>query len=521
MAPREASPVPLAQWGSMLTAATCAMADEPMAAPHAAHRVTPEKAAALHAAHRVTPDAALRELARVEAAADVATPVEAELAAVGDAEVLAEMSRSSQWQASLKGWLTHHEVCSSASASRTAALLWRGGFDSFWALMQADEDAFKARGLEDRRASRLAAALRRDRAAVIARRDDADRALELVQKAAKAGREVHVAVYDGDESLAARVSAAGLAAVIADEPKDFLLFPSTFAPLPAAEETRSRGALASAAGAPLARAGRAPLFPRVTPPNEVALEPVQGASPLFPRVTPPNEVALEPVRALFRPPGGATFLEHGVAVIPNAVDDATVDACRTRAIEDLAACEAAVAQRLEALDPTAPDAHHEAVRCERCDFAELVRRDGGRCDVRVRCGDAPYADLFRHEAILPAALAALGGGDVVLLYSGVMVARAGAAEDQKWHKDGDHLFAEGGDQPPHALTVFIPLQDLTPSNGPTEFRLGSHRRSAESPPKRSRRSPVPLFPATFAPWAPRALAADAADDTVLFNPTSM
>ena len=166
MAPREASPVPLAQWGSMLTAATCAMADEPMAAPHAAHhRVTPEKAAALHAAHRVTPDAALRELARVEAAADVATPVEAEPAAVGDAEVLAEMSRSSQWQASLKGWLTHHEVCSSASASRTAALLWRGGFDSFWALMQADEDAFRARGLEDKRASRLAAALRRDRAA--------------------------------------------------------------------------------------------------------------------------------------------------------------------------------------------------------------------------------------------------------------------------------------------------------------------------------------------------------------------
>ena len=143
--------MPLAQWGSMLTAATCAMADEPMAAPHAAHRVTP--------------DAALRELARVEAAADVATPVEAEPAAVGDAEVLAEMSRSSQWQASLKGWLTHHEVCSSASASRTAALLWRGGFDSFWALMQADEDAFRARGLEDKRAARLAAALRRDRAA--------------------------------------------------------------------------------------------------------------------------------------------------------------------------------------------------------------------------------------------------------------------------------------------------------------------------------------------------------------------
>ena len=58
-------------------------------------------------------------------------------------------------------------------------------------------------------------------AAVIARRDDADRALELVRSAAQAGREVHVAVYDGDESLASvRVSAAGLAAVIADEAEE-------------------------------------------------------------------------------------------------------------------------------------------------------------------------------------------------------------------------------------------------------------------------------------------------------------
>ncbi|KAH8064211.1 phytanoyl-CoA dioxygenase [Aureococcus anophagefferens] len=296
MAPREASPVPLAQWGSMLTAATCAMADEPMAAPHAAHRVTPEKAAALHAAHRVTPDAALRELARVEAAADVATPVEAEPAAVSDAEVLAEMSRSSQWQASLKGWLTHHEVCSSASASRTAALLWRGGFDSFWALMQADEDAFKARGLEDRRASRLASALRRDRAAVIARRDDADRALELVQKAAKAGREVHVAVYDGDESLAGAV--AGLAAVIADEAEAPGPWGDDGASEPESEASdgdfsssrrpsrRSRPRTTRRAAAPRLR-GR-------------GASPVQGASPLF-RASRRRTRSRSPVRALFRP----------------------------------------------------------------------------------------------------------------------------------------------------------------------------------------------------------------------------
>ena len=172
-------------------------------------------------------------------------------------------------------------------------------------------------------------------AAVIARRDDADRALELVRSAAAAGREVHVAVYDGDESLASvRVSAAGLAAVIADEaeeaeapgpwgddgasepeseaseaPKDFLLFPSTFAPLPAAEETPKKPR-------------------RLSPPRPGRLSPVQGASPLFPRVTPPNEVALEPVRALFRPASARAAAVEDVAAKPPRAKSAPLKALR-------------------------------------------------------------------------------------------------------------------------------------------------------------------------------------------------
>ena len=172
-------------------------------------------------------------------------------------------------------------------------------------------------------------------AAVIARRDDADRALELVRSAAQAGREVHVAVYDGDESLASvRVSAAGLAAVIADEaeeaeapgpwgddgasepeseaseaPKDFLLFPSTFAPLPAAEETPKKPR-------------------RLSPPRPGRLSPVQGASPLFPRVTPPNEVALEPVRALFRPASARAAAVEDVAAKPPRAKSAPLKALR-------------------------------------------------------------------------------------------------------------------------------------------------------------------------------------------------
>ena len=44
------------------------------------------------------------------------------------------------------------------------------------------------------------------------------------------------------------------------------------------------------------------------------------------------------------------------------------------------------------------------------------------------------------------------------------------------HADGPHM--PGGDPsfvaPLHAVNVFVPLVDLTPANGPTEFTPGSH-----------------------------------------------
>ena len=38
--------------------------------------------------------------------------------------------------------------------------------------------------------------------------------------------------------------------------------------------------------------------------------------------------------------------------------------------------------------------------------------------------------------------------------------------------------------PPHSLTVFVPLVDLTPANGPTEFQLGTHIRANLVQPQR-------------------------------------
>jgi len=69
-----------------------------------------------------------------------------------------------------------------------------------------------------------------------------------------------------------------------------------------------------------------------------------------------------------------------------------------------------------------------------------------------------------------------------------MVARAATNGDhQCWHKDGDH---ENGESP-NALTVFVPLQPLTAANGPTEFRLGSHRRRTDA--KRLRQDGVAVM----------------------------
>jgi hypothetical protein len=172
------------------------------------------------------------------------------------------------------------------------------------------------------------------------------------------------------------------------------------------------------------------------------------------------------------------FLEQGVAVVPGAVKKETIVICRDAAAAALAASDAAITNNIRDLDASAPGAHHQAVRLHRRDFAEYLKRDGGRVDLRFNDA-APFDALLRETkgAVLDVATEALGGS-ATMLYSGVMVARANAGGDhQRWHKDGNH---ENESDEPHALTVFVPLQPLTAANGPTEFRLGSHRRANDA-----------------------------------------
>eukprot|EP01045_Picozoa_sp_COSAG04_P020503 COSAG04_NODE_2104_length_4778_cov_3.530883_7_plen_268_part_01 len=128
----------------------------------------------------------------------------------------------------------------------------------------------------------------------------------------------------------------------------------------------------------------------------------------------------------------------------------------------------------------------------RCDFAELTERDGGRLDMRFRMNEPPFSDpsIVFNPLWFPLVRELLGGetessegegGGIRLLYACVMAAEGtgrdsastSATTAQKWHADGGHIF-EHAHQPPHCINVFVPLDDLTDANGPTEFVAGTH-----------------------------------------------
>ena len=190
----------------------------------------------------------------------------------------------------------------------------------------------------------------------------------------------------------------------------------------------------------------------------------------------------------------AALHKDGVVLLRNVLSDSTLDKARdianTHFSELLRALLLQQVLRLQEGRPPMPTR-----------FAELVERDGGRLDVRHAAGD----DLF--QTILDLAgpelrdvLVSALGSDCEVVAAGNVVAmsiqgwiEAGLAEDdeasdvvmadhlgaQAWHADGPHLFDADVQLPPHAMTVFFPLIDLTNDNGPTEFCHGSHVRGRE------------------------------------------
>jgi ectoine hydroxylase-related dioxygenase (phytanoyl-CoA dioxygenase family) len=170
------------------------------------------------------------------------------------------------------------------------------------------------------------------------------------------------------------------------------------------------------------------------------------------------------------------FNTLGVVTIPNVLSAEMVEKLHSHATTDLAFLENELQRQAQSLTA---DEHHRAVSLHRVDFREIVKRDGGRVDMRYNLEQSPYTDsrISYNSIVFPFMKHLLGGEDVSLLYMGVMFAQQQSAEShQKWHGDGGQLFtgSDAGHLPAHCINVFIPLVDLIDENGPTEFAVGTH-----------------------------------------------
>lgn len=196
-----------------------------------------------------------------------------------------------------------------------------------------------------------------------------------------------------------------------------------------------------------------------------------------------------------------TFLSSGCCFLDRLVLPSDfVQTCLIQAKDDYKFLKAKMEkEREKILHSNSEDTHHRLASLSRQDYTEWVARDGGRVDIRYGLNEYPYncGGLIYNSIVFPLVKTLLNGSceseePVQLLYAGVMWGmpigeRNNNTEEscsschQKWHADGGHHFSpdqlpEGLTLPPHCINVFYPLVDLTEDNGPTEFRIGSHRR---------------------------------------------
>lgn len=196
----------------------------------------------------------------------------------------------------------------------------------------------------------------------------------------------------------------------------------------------------------------------------------------------------------------AALASDGFCLLRDVLDPPTLEAVRSSAQERLS-------ELLRAL------LLQQVVKLQQGDgpvatrFQELVERDGGRLDIRHNPSDDVISKILRscHPDLITVLTEALGEECEVLAAGNVTAMstmgwlEAGLADGddedgeessnivmadnlgaQAWHADGPHLFEAPDVQlPPHGVTIFFPLVDLSEENGPTEFAPGSHVRGHE------------------------------------------
>jgi len=193
-----------------------------------------------------------------------------------------------------------------------------------------------------------------------------------------------------------------------------------------------------------------------------------------------DDTASPPTSSSFRH-AVRTFLSSGCAIIPSVLPPHFVAHCKEVATADFDFISNTVGLvKQHAISTSNPNLLAASANV---DFREVLDRDGGRRDVRLYHGNGNESDslygcsgLIYNPIVYPLVRELLGGGDVNLLYAGVMWGMGGqkAPENhQRWHGDGGHLF-DHVHLPPHCINVFYPLVQLDEDIGPTEVQAGSH-----------------------------------------------
>eukprot|EP00045_Choanoeca_perplexa_P009088 m.85859 g.85859 ORF g.85859 m.85859 type:complete len:276 (-) comp14743_c0_seq3:1818-2645(-) len=158
------------------------------------------------------------------------------------------------------------------------------------------------------------------------------------------------------------------------------------------------------------------------------------------------------------------LFRHGVVHLSsNLLDTTTITKLRTN-IDRV--CDETIAQ----LDRLGVDYCNQQ---EPFSYKEAASRCRGRVDVRhPDLQQAPFTNSsVTHQPVLKGLLDLVLGEDHVVAFTGVVQSLPGA-EAQGWHMDGDHLF-QPWQLPPHAVTVFFNLTELSDEQGIPEFLPGS------------------------------------------------
>jgi len=124
---------------------------------------------------------------------------------------------------------------------------------------------------------------------------------------------------------------------------------------------------------------------------------------------------------------------------------------------------------------------HYAARNGHAGCVALLLRHRAAVDAATSGGATALhrAAFCGHEAIVRALL----GSKTYLEKAGLILSHPGA-EAQRWHMDNPHLYAIPTHLPPHSLTVFVALCELTAANGPTEFHLATHVKAHLAAPRK-------------------------------------